>query len=201
MGERLDSRPERRKPLRELAGLLIEAATLKKVPRMGWAMRGVSDVESVAEHSFGVAFVSLALADAMRSDDGAEIQLDLEKVMVTALLHDLGEVRLTDLPSSAQKLIPDSVKRQAEASAIQGLLAALPSRERWRTFWREFEEDSSPEGRLVRDADKLEMMIQCLRYEMAGSSGLDDYWQAQDKRVWFYPFCASLYAELKALRP
>ena len=39
--------------------------SLKRMPRSGWLMRGVPHVESVAEHSFGVAFVALALADAL----------------------------------------------------------------------------------------------------------------------------------------
>ena len=46
-----------------LVGLFLEAATLKRMPRAGWFQRGVPHVESVAEHSFGVAFISLALAD------------------------------------------------------------------------------------------------------------------------------------------
>ena len=138
-------------------------------------------VESVAEHSFGVAFVALALADVL--DEG----LDLEKVLVMALLHDLAEVRLTDLPSTAVHLIPTETKSQAEATAIADLLAPLPAAGRLKGLWQEFEDSASPEGRLVRDADKLEMMVQCLRYEMAGSRGLDEFWQAMDRRAWHYP--------------
>ena len=187
--------------MREVADLLVESSSLKNVPRMGWAVRGVADAESVAEHSFGVAFVALVLADILQSEAGGSLRLDLEKVVVTALLHDLAEVRLTDLPASAQRLIPADVKSRAEASAMRGLLAALPGKARWSEMWREFEEVSSPEGRLVRDADKLEMMVQCLRYEMAGSRGLEEYWKAQDERSWHYGLCTRLYAELKAMRP
>ena len=28
-----------------------------------------------------------------------------------------------------------------------------------------------PEGKLVRDTDRVEMMVQCLRYELSGSRG------------------------------
>jgi putative hydrolase of HD superfamily len=68
-------------------------------------------------------------------------------------------------------------------------------------LWQEFEESSSPEGRLVRDADKLEMMVQCLRYEQAGCRGLDEFWQAMDRREWHYPLSEELYARLRAMRP
>ncbi len=178
-----------------LADLLLEAATLKWTPRTGWSMRGVPRAESVAEHSFGVVLVAMALVDVLGNDS-----LDLEKVLAIALLHDLAEVRLTDLPSTATRLIPEEVKSRAELSAIQELLAPLPSADRWQALWLEFEDRTSPEGRLVRDADKLEMMVQCLRYEQAGSRGLDEFWQAMDQRRWNYPLSAQVYARLRARR-
>jgi putative hydrolase of HD superfamily len=159
-------------------------------------MRGVAHVESVADHSFGVAFVALALAEAL-GDPG----LDLEKILIMAVLHDLAEVRLTDLPAPAIRLLPGEVKSQAEALAMADLLAPLPGADRLRMLWQEFEDRSGLEGQLVRDADKLEMMVQCLRYEMAGSRGLDEFWQAMDRRRWHYPLAAGLYDSLKAMRP
>lgn len=180
----------------EVVELLLEIATLKWMPRTGWEMRGVPHVESVAEHSYGVVFVALALADVLQDEE-----LNLEKVLVMALLHDLAEVRVTDLPVSATQLISDNVKRQAELSAITELLAPLPSGERWKALWQEFEDRTSPEGCLVRDADKLERMVQCLRYEQVGSRGLDEFWQAMDRRKWHYTLSAELYARLKEMRP
>jgi 5'-deoxynucleotidase YfbR-like HD superfamily hydrolase len=53
---------------------------------------------------------------------------------------------------------------------------------------------------LVRDADKLEMMVQCLRYEEAGSRGLDEFWQAMDHHRWHYALSARLYERLRARR-
>ena len=53
----------------------------------------------------------------------------------------------------------------------------------------------------MRDADKLEMMVQCLRYEQAGSRGLDEFWQAYDKHQWHYALSADLYSRLKTMRP
>jgi putative hydrolase of HD superfamily len=179
-----------------LVDLLLETVTLKRMPRAGWLMRGVPNVESVADHSFGVAVVALILADALEGE-----VFDLEKVLTIALLHDLGEIRLTDLPLSAAQLIPAEVKAEAEDAAIGALLTPLVGSGRLKALWREFEDQSSPEGRLVRDADKLEMMVQCLRYEQAGSQGLEEYWEAMDGRTWHYPLSADLYARLKALSP
>jgi putative hydrolase of HD superfamily len=179
-----------------LVDLFLEAATLKRMPRTGWLLRGVPHVESVAEHSFGVAFVALALAGALAE----EHSLDLEKVLIMALLHDLAEVRLTDLPLPAVRLIPAEVKSRAEEKAIAALLAPLPNAGRLQALWHEFEDRDSPEGRLVRDADKVEMMVQCLRYEQAGSRGLDEFWQNMDRQEWYYGLCGELYARLRARR-
>ena len=187
-----------------LVDLFLETTTLKRMPRTGWLARGVPDVESVAEHSFGVAFVALALVDALGHDARGlpdHRTLDLQKVLVMALLHDLAEIRLTDLPVSAARLIPAEIKSRAEADAVESLLESLPTARRWKDLWQESKERTSPEARLVRDADKLEMMIQCLRYEQAGSRGLDDFWVVMDRREWHYELCAELYACLRELRP
>jgi hypothetical protein len=45
------------------------------------------------------------------------------------------------------------------------------------------------------------MMVQCLRYEQAGSRGLHEFWQAMDRQPWHYPLSADIYARLRALRP
>jgi putative hydrolase of HD superfamily len=183
-----------------LLELVLEAANLKRIPRSGWLLRGVPHVESVADHTFGVAFLALVLALALEEGGALDGELDLEKVLTMAVLHDLTEVRLTDLPSAATNLLSASVKSEAEASAISALLEPLAEAGRLESVWQEFEDATSPEGRLVRDADKLEMMVQCLRYEQAGSQGLDDFWTNIDKRQWHFDLCANLYARLKSMR-
>jgi len=119
---------------------------------------------------------------------------------IVALLHDLAEVRLTDLPATAARLIPDGVKRDAEATALTDLLAPLPGRADLLALWQDFENLSSPEARLARDADKLEMMVQCLHYEQAGSHNLDEFWKAMDEATWHYALSAELYGRLKQRR-
>ena len=91
--------------------LLLQAARLKWVTRSGWAMRGVPDPESVAEHSWGVAVLALVLAQ----ESGAP--LDRGRLLTTALLHDLQEVVTGDIPSPATGYFPPGAKRQAEEAA------------------------------------------------------------------------------------
>ena len=185
----------------QLISLFLEVTTLKYLPRTGWLLRGVPDAESIADHSFHTAFVVLALADVLNASGTLPSPLDTGKALAIAVLHDLPEARLTDLPGPTKHLIPREVKAEAEVKALAALTSALPSAVRFQALWREFEDESTPEGKLVRDADKMEMMIQCLRYELSGSRGLDDFWAGMDRQGWHYTLCADIYARLKGMRP
>ena len=67
----------------QTADLILTANRLKVTPRTGWAVRGVPDFESVADHSHGVAFVALLLCDLVPGE------FDRAKVLTMAILHDL----------------------------------------------------------------------------------------------------------------
>ena len=52
-----------------------------------------------------------------------------------------------------------------------------PLQEKYIQLWKEFEEGTSIEGKLVRAADKLELMVQVLEYEKIGYRSLDKFWE------------------------
>lgn len=187
--------------LTALLALFEAAVTLKRVPRSGWLLRGVPHVESVADHSYGTALVALALADVLNASHDLPQPLDTGRLLTIAVLHDLAEARLTDLPSPVLRYISREAKQRAEATILQELIGGLPSASELLSLWEEFETGSSPEGRLVRDADRLEMLAQCLRYEQAGCRTLGEFWATGDETAWHYPLCARLYAQLRAARP
>ena len=178
-----------------LLRLSFTANTLKRIPRVGWGQRGVADVESVAEHSFGVAFLALLLADAIHEP------LDRERLLTLALLHDLAESQLTDLPHSAIRFLGAETKRRAEEEALAHVLEGHPRAQEYLALWREFEDRTTPEGRLIRDADKLEMMIQALVYERAtGNRELEEFWQNMDEYPWAYPLSREIFERLWQMR-
>ena len=153
-----------------LLAVILEANELKAIPRMGWRVRGVRDGESVAEHSYAVAFICMILADRLA------VELDREKLLMIALLHDLPEHMLGDIHAPATGLLGEDVKEAAEERILRQLFDGAEGGERYIELWKEFADRSSVEGRLVRAVDKLEMFTQAYQYESAGNRMLDDFW-------------------------
>jgi len=176
-------------------GLLLDAHRLKCVQRTGWVLRGVASAESVADHSFGVAFISLVLAEMIdRCPDKA-------KLLTIALIHDLPESVIGDIPTPAVHHFPPDAKQDAEMEVLSELLHGLPDAAQWRAWWQEFEEGTSVEGRLVRDADRLDMLIQAHVYEQTtGNRWLAEFWPPSEDVSFEFPATEMLYNELRALR-
>jgi len=175
--------------------LLLDAHRLKRTPRTGWVMRGVPDGESVADHSYGVAFIALLLAEMVTQ------AVDRAKLLTIALLHDLPESVVGDLPTPAMAHFPPGAKRSAEAAVLTELLDGLPNAKRWHAWWREFEEGTSVEGQLVRDADRLDMLIQAHVYEKTtGNRWLAEFWPPDGESPFSSSAAQALYEELQAIR-
>ena len=157
-----------------LLDFINEAGKLKLIHRAGWVDSGVSEPESVADHSFRVALMAIVLADSE--------ELDTLKVVKMALLHDLAEAELGDLTPTQKRAIEKDFKNM-ENNAMNRLINKLPPNIQssyWHT-WLELKENITPEARLVRDCDKLEMMIQASEYQATGGDRdkLMRFWQAE----------------------
>lgn len=157
-----------------LLELLLELQALDRVPRMGWALRGVPEAESVAEHSFHLAFLVWLLASQIA-------EVDVARAVGMALLHDVAEVRLGDLPRVAGRYFPAGTKSAAETGAEAELLAPLPDASR--QLLEEYREGESPEARLVKACDKLQLMVKACVYEGWGAGALEKFWNNPDNFV------------------
>lgn len=158
---------------------------LKRTPRTGWLDRGIpaSETESVADHTLLTALIAWTLA----LDDPT---LDADRVLKLAVVHDIAEAVVGDIPPYASEDIPDgsdpealeaffAVRKQpspeaaaekhaSEQAAASELFALLPERaaEEFRTLWDEYESRSTPEARFVKDVDRLEVFLQSRTYAM-----------------------------------
>lgn len=183
-----------------ILAVLDRANDLKQLPRTGWLLAGVSVPESIAAHSYATALLALLLADAINADwsgQGLARPLDSERVLRIALLHDLSESLLTDLPKRSADLLGRQTKLKAEARAAQQIFAPAPDGAAYADLWAEYASGASPEAQVVRDADKLEMVHQALRYEASGQRNLAEFWAQPQLH---FAASASLYQRLVASR-
>jgi putative hydrolase of HD superfamily len=150
-----------------LLDLLLELQTLDRVPRSGYFLRGISDCESIAEHSFHVASLVWLLA-------AREPGVDRMKAVELALFHDLAELRIGDLPRTATTYLPAAVKHEAERKAAADILA--PADPRALELYAEYDRGESAEARFVKACDKLQLMIKVTVYERWGHRGLTEFW-------------------------
>lgn len=140
---------------------LCEALGLKALPRAGWVQRGVPQPESVAAHSWGVAWLVLTLLPP---------ELSRERALTYAVLHDLPEVRVGDLTPADG--VPAHDKAAREAAAMQAMCARQPH---LIAAWSAYEAQGDPEARFVRELDRLDMALQALVYAQAGHPGMGDF--------------------------
>jgi putative hydrolase of HD superfamily len=184
----------------ELLSMLLEAGALKNLRRSGWVLRGIRGGESIADHCWRMALLCLLLADELGAS-GEEI--DRLRVLRMALLHEIGEARLGDIPSTAGRWLGPSVKEEAEDRAVHDMLAPLADLAAdYEALWEEFSAGRSREARLVRAADKLEMIIQAFEYERDGSASLGEFFANPGNRPFFdeFPAIAEIVGLLEARR-
>jgi 5'-deoxynucleotidase YfbR-like HD superfamily hydrolase len=162
----------------KILGITQAAGLLKNVQRTGWALKGVEDVESVADHSHRVAFLGMLLSNKFGFDRG--------KIVEMALIHDLGEGGIGDIKWESGRivLVPPHAKHRDERKVMRKIFEDLNDDGRkYFDLWREFTYQTTDEARFVKQLDKLEMAIQALEYEESGYPAdlFDEFWENVDK--------------------
>ncbi|KAL3979891.1 multifunctional beta-oxidation protein [Sarotherodon galilaeus] len=136
---------------------------LKRVPRTGWVYRNVKKPESVSDHMYRMAMMSLTITDPT---------LDRDRCIKLALVHDMAECIVGDIAPSDN--ISKAEKHRREEEAMKHLTSLLPEtlRQEIYALWDEYETQSSAESRLVKQFDQLEMILQAHEYEeLEGTPG------------------------------
>lgn len=161
---------------------LIELQRLKRLERTGWMLRGLAaGAESVAAHSYGVAVVSMLLADELIARG---VAVDVEKLLRIALLHDWAEVRVGDMPRTATEYFGADARRKAERAAFDDIVRDCGERHEklYSELHEDYEQRASFEARLVKTADVIDLLLQTLAFERAGARGLDEFWEGISER-------------------
>ena len=157
---------------------LVELQRLKRLERTGWNLRGLpSGTESVAAHSFGVSVSAMLLADELVKKG---LRIDVEKVIRIALLHDWSEVRVGDMPRTATEYF-GVAGRKAELAAFSDIVSPLHVGPLYRQLYESYESRDCLEARLVKASDVIDLLVQVLALERAGTRGLDEFWEVAEK--------------------
>lgn len=141
---------------------------LDRVPRAGFLLRGVAEPESVAAHSHFLGLLALIYADAYPE------RYNKDRVIAMALVHDLAEALLMDIPMPYADAYLKGAKQHAEHGIMAHLFEGFP--QHYLGLYEEYEAQESPEARLVRGLDKAQMMMKIVNYEREHRGRLEEFW-------------------------
>lgn len=137
---------------------------LKSTKRAGWVKKvGVSEAESVADHTYSMCLVSMVLSDML--------ELETEKILKMTILHDLSESIIGDyLPNEIGK----KSKRDLERDAMELILQSIPRsiRLKYKKIWEEYAQNRTQAANFVHNVDKFELALQAKQYEQDYSKTL-----------------------------
>ena len=155
----------------------IEILGLKELDRAGWLRSGLNDVESVASHSWGVAFLAFHLCPS---------ELDRNRVLEMAICHDVAEVRVGDI--TPHDGVAEEDKIEMETEAMMDIASKLPQGERMLELFQEYEMGVTPESRFLKLCDKLDMALQSYVYQYRTEVDLSNFRITASKLVVEYGF-------------
>jgi putative hydrolases of HD superfamily len=129
---------------------------LKELQRTGWLEKlNIENSESVASHTLLMIVVLLFLASKYSFSSTKKL-----KLIQMILIHDLAESIIGDLTPEA---ISSAKKKQMEDEAFRFITNNFPPnnlRKDLLNFWKEYNEHTSFDSKLVHIIDKMEMLLQ-----------------------------------------
>ena len=129
--------------------LIAQAEKLKNNTRHSWTSAGRH--ESVAEHSWRLVFMAYFMKDEFPD-------IDINKVMLMCIMHDIGEAFTVDIPSFEKT----SKDEAAEENVVEKWISEMP--EPYNTelglLFEEMKNRESTEAKLYKALDKMEAVIQ-----------------------------------------
>ncbi|KAK1326123.1 hypothetical protein QJS10_CPA01g01335 [Acorus calamus] len=99
-----------------------------------------------------------------------------ERCIKIAIVHDIAEAIVGDITPSDG--VPKAEKSRLEQEALDEMCKVLGGGmrgEEIKELWTEYENNSSVEASLVKDFDKVEMILQALEYESEHGKVLDEF--------------------------
>lgn len=161
--------------MKEVLQFIEEIERLKFIPRSGWQYYGIKEPESVAEHSFLLTFLCLIVG--LKLIKSGE-DIDLKKLLIMSIIHEIGEVRIGDIHLIAKEYIGHESVEIAERKVAYDLLKNA-NLDELIEIYDEFLKGETKEAILVRACDKLELLIQAYLYKKIGYTNIDEFFNAR----------------------
>ncbi|XP_058067823.1 uncharacterized protein LOC131217092 isoform X2 [Magnolia sinica] len=124
---------------------------LKTTKRAGWVRRDIQDPESISDHMYRMGVMALIAADIPG--------VNRDRCVKMAIVHDIAEAIVGDITPSDG--VPKEEKSRREREALEYMCKLLGGGSRAKEIselWMEYEENSSPEAKVVKDFDKLKQI-------------------------------------------
>ncbi len=153
--------------VKKIINFIFELNHLKRQRQSGFQLMGVKNPCTVAEHVFRATQIGYLLA-VMEGD------VDPERVVAILIIHDNPETRTGDQHKVAAKYFS---KKEVEARVFQDQLEGLGEKlgQRWNDYFEEYENRTTREGIVAKDADWLEVAFQAKEYLDSGFSGAQEW--------------------------
>ena len=188
--------------MKHILNFLVEVNKLKEMRRTGWVLRKVRNPETIADHTFRVAFVGWLLAK--------EKNLNTKKTIKIAFSHDLCEVYAGDvtpffyylnLPgeekerkkilmkwvrlSKKEKAKRGKMKFEKERRGLLKLIKKIPLsfKKDILSSWLDYEKGLTKEGKFVKQVDKIETLIQAIEYFGPGKTPTIGWWEEIEELI------------------
>ncbi len=136
--------------VKDLLTFLHRAGGLKASPRFRASLKAEGD--TVAEHSWRLTLMVFLIGHECKVD------IDIEKALGIALLHDLAEAKTGDFDAYEFMVGKRAVfeKQEKEKEAIAELTAGVAFGDWVRNIWETFEFQTSKEAKFVKALDRME---------------------------------------------
>ena len=142
-----------------------------------WSLMRNTETENIQEHSLEVAMVAHNLAALKNEYFGGN--LDVNKVAVIAMYHEVSEIFTGDMPTPIKYFDPKlrSLYGEVETLAQEKMLSTLPKR--LQAVYKPYIVDAEtlPEWPIVKAADTLTAYMKCVNELHAGN---DEFKEAHD---------------------
>lgn len=168
--------------IKNIVNLIFEAFHLKIIKHEWWKIAWIKDPDSVAEHSLNAAQIGYILAKMEWAD--------ANKVATMLVWHDIAETRIWDFHKIAAKYITN--KKEIEKNIMNDQFNLFEFKEDIFKLFEEYEEKTTLEWMIAKDADYLEVAFQWKIYLESWykdtQNWIDNVWKAlktpSAKAIW-----------------